>query len=171
MHIIILHQHYVLIYTRKTLYAFLNKMDTYDIQYFMKNIDPSLENNVFAANRIPIKVSLPMYLICNMDPDTKAGSHWVAMCIDSKGVGEFFDSFGRKPDKYQEDFFRKNCKRYVYNTNVIQNYLTSVCGMYSLVYIYCRFKGIKMYDFIKMFTNDTLRNDLLIKNVFERLFL
>lgn len=145
-------------------------MDTCEIEMCLKMIDPDLEFNVFAANRLPVNVSLPMYLISNLDPDTKPGSHWVAIYINSRGVGEYFDSFGRKPISYHEEFLKRNCKHYIYNGVEIQNCLTSVCGMYSLVYIYCRFNGMSMHNFVNKFSNNTLCNDYILKNIFVRLF-
>lgn len=145
-------------------------MNTQDIQKFMKKIDSRLEFNVFAANRIPVRVHLPCYLISNLDPDTKSGSHWIAIFINVDGVGEYFDSFGRKPTGYHTTFLERNTKRINYNSKVIQNYLSSVCGIYCLVYIHFRYKGISMSNFIKMFSNDTLYNDLLISEMLKTIF-
>nr|XP_034832232.1 uncharacterized protein F54H12.2-like [Maniola hyperantus] len=63
------------------------------------------------ANKIPIYLTPPAYLISNLDPDTKPGSHWVAIYVGTNGVGEYFDSFGRKPMDYHEMFLKTNCKK------------------------------------------------------------
>lgn len=145
-------------------------MDTEQIQKFMRKINPKIQNNVFAANRLPQNVSLPIFFISNLDPDFKPGSHWVAVFINSRGVGEYFDSFGRKPTKYHEMFLKRNTKQFFYNGKIIQNYLTSVCGIYCLVYIYFRSKGISMHDFVNMFSTDTLFNDFVVKEIFFNIF-
>lgn len=145
-------------------------MNTCNIKEFLKEIDPSFRNNVFAANRLPIRVSLPIYLISNLDPDTMPGSHWVAVYINNNGVGEYFDSFGRKPQGHLEQFLNKNCKYFVCNGKVIQNYLSPVCGMYCLLYIYCRHKSISMYEFINMFCNNTVYNDICLEMMFKDVF-
>ena len=36
-------------------------------------------------------------LVCNTDPSNRPGSHWIAIYVED-GRGEFFDSFGRRPN-------------------------------------------------------------------------
>lgn len=145
-------------------------MDTKQIEKYLTIIDPSIQYNVFAANRIPVYFTPPVYLISNLDPDTKPGSHWVAIYIDSKGIGEYFDSFGRKPTGSHEVFLKTNCKKWIYNNIVLQNYFSSYCGIYCLVYIYLKFNHVSMSQFIRMFCNNTLYNDQLVHNMFNFLF-
>lgn len=137
-------------------------MDTKEIQCFMKKIKPELEFSVYPANRLPIIVSEPCYIISNLDPDTKPGSHWVAMYLGHGGVGEYFDSYGRKPTSYHLSFLNRNTKRWAFNSDRIQNDFTSVCGQYCLVYLYFKFKGKTMTDFVRCFSKNTLCNDLLL---------
>jgi hypothetical protein len=33
--------------------------------------------------------------VCNTDPSTKPGRHWIAIYVDEDGGREYFDSFGR----------------------------------------------------------------------------
>lgn len=137
---------------------------------FLKHIHPGLEFNVFAANRLPIYVNTPIYLISNLDPDTRPGSHWVAIHINSNGVGEYFDSFGRKPTGYHQLFMQRNSRIWFYNNYQLQNCFTSVCGEYSLVYLYFRFKNISMLNLLNCFSFNTLQNDLLLREMFKSLF-
>ena len=53
-------------------------------------ISPNVRQTVFAANRLPLYVSLPSYIICNLDPDHLPGSHWIAIYISESGYGEYF---------------------------------------------------------------------------------
>ena len=145
-------------------------MDTYELQKFMRKINPQIEYNVFAANRLPIYSSLPIYVISNMDPDTKPGSHWVAIHIDADGVGEYFDSYGRKPIKMHEKFIKRNSKLWSYNNKQVQNYFTTVCGEYCLMYLYFRYRNMKMSDFLNIFSNNTLYNDLIVDEMFKTIF-
>lgn len=145
-------------------------MDTQEVQLHMRKIHPLLEYNVFAANRIPIHVKLPIFFVSNLDPDSKPGSHWIAIYIDEHGDGEYFDSFGRKPRGSHYLFLKTNCKKWVYNTQVVQNYLTSVCGEYCLLYIYFRINGVSFNNFLQMFSEDTLCNDVIINKIFKSLF-
>lgn len=145
-------------------------MDSREIQKFLKTINSSMKLNVFAANRIPVHVTLPFYCVSNLDPDTKPGSHWVAICIDKHGDGEYFDSFGRKPTGYHELFLITNCRKWNYNNKVIQNYISSNCGIYCLVFIYLRYSGVCMFNFTNMFTTNTVINDKIVNNLFKYFF-
>lgn len=145
-------------------------MDTREIQSFMGKIKPQLESNVYAANRLPITVSEPSYIISNLDPDTKPGSHWIAIYLGYDGIGEYFDSYGRKPTTYHLNFIKRNSRRWFFNSNRIQNDFTSVCGEYCLLYLYFKSKGKTMNDFVNCFSKNTLCNDLVLRNMFLYVF-
>lgn len=142
-------------------------MNTLEITKCLKKLCHLLEFNVYAANRIPIHVTQPFYMISNLDPDTRPGSHWIALYINNKGVGEYFDTFGRKPESYHLSFLRKNTNRWIYNHKVIQSVFSSVCGEYCLLYLYFKLRGMCMTDFIDMFTDDTFQNDIMLKQMFK----
>lgn len=146
-------------------------MDTQEMKYFMCKINWDIKSNVFAANRMPVFVQLPIYLISNLDPDYKPGSHWVAIYIDINGVGEYFDSYGRKPEGYHKMFLKRNTKKWSYNHNQLQSYFSSVCGKYCLVYLYFKMKNVKMVDFVnKFFSVNTISNDFIICKMFSFIF-
>jgi hypothetical protein len=56
---------------------------------------------VFSANTL---LQQPRPLVCNTDESTKLGQHWIAIYVDTNGRGEYFDSFGREPDKHLEAY-------------------------------------------------------------------
>jgi hypothetical protein len=141
------------------------------MQLCMNKISSSFKSNVFAANQIPIWVNLPAFIISNLDPDTKPGSHWVAIHVDVNGIGEYFDSFGRKPTGYHKLFLKRNAKRWFYNYKSLQNHFTSVCGEYCLVYLYFKYQGKTMYDFLTLFSNNSLCNDLVLRTLFKSVFM
>lgn len=146
-------------------------MDTNEIQLCMNKINTRFVSNVFAANRIPIWVNLPAFIISNLDPDYKPGSHWVAMHIDVNGIGEYFDSFGRKPTGYHKLFLKRNTKRWFYNHTSLQNQFTSVCGEYCLVYIYFKFQGKSMSDMLNLYSDNSLSNDLVTRKLFKSIYM
>lgn len=146
-------------------------MDTQEISFLLSKIDPKLMLNVFAANRIPMFDELPIFLVSNLDPDTKKGSHWIAIHIDKYGVGEYFDSYGRKPIGYHLDFLKRNAKKWIFNDKRIQNNFTSICGEYCLIYLYFKYMNKSMHNFVNIFTTNTLYNDLLLRNMFKIIFL
>lgn len=142
-------------------------MNTLQIQNYMKKICHSLEFNVFAANRIPIHVTTPFYMISNLDPDTKPGSHWVAICVNADGNGEYFDTFGRKPNGYHLTFLRRNTNCYIYNNKPIQSVFSSVCGEYCLLFLYFKLRGMCSRDFVTMFSENSIKNDVLLRLMFN----
>lgn len=145
-------------------------MDTVEIKQYLSKIDMSIESNVYAANRLPIHVHTPMYIISNLDVDTKPGSHWVAIHIDGNGFGEYFDSFGRAPQTYHRSYLKTNARMWNYNTNRIQNDFTTVCGEYCVMYIYYKYHGKSMYDFLKLFDDNTICNDITVDELFNTIF-
>lgn len=146
-------------------------MNTLEIREYLKKISHSLQYNVFAANCIPMHISTPVYMISNLDPSTKPGSHWVAIFIDINGIGEYFDTFGRKPNGYQLSFLRRNTYKWTYNNKIIQNIFTSLCGEYCLIYLYFRLRGITLENFVNFFDDNTFNNDILLSKMFQSFFM
>lgn len=142
-------------------------MNSLEIGKYMKKIHHALEWHVFAANRIPVHMTAPVYIISNLDPDNKPGSHWVAIHINTDGVGEYFDTFGRKPTSHHLSFLCKNTKKWIYNSNVIQSVFSSLCGQYCLLYLYFKLRGMSLNDFICMFSDNTIYNDVLLLEMFN----
>lgn len=142
-------------------------MNTLQIREYLKKIHHSLQYNVFAANCIPIHISTPVYMISNLDPNTKPGSHWVAIFIDINGFGEYFDTFGRKPDGYQLSFLRRNTYKWTYNNKIIQNIFSALCGEYCLLYLYFRLRGITLEEFVNFFGDNTYNNDILLNKMLQ----
>lgn len=145
-------------------------MDTIEIQTHLSKIHPSLEGNVYAANRLPVYVATPYYMISNLDPDTKPGSHWIAIHIDRNRIGHYFDSYGRKPTGYHLTFLNRNSRVWDFNCVRIQNDWTTVCGEYSIMYLYHKFQGKSTIDFIHVFGSNTVLNDILLYLWFRSCF-
>lgn len=146
-------------------------MNTIEIMECLFKINPSLRNNVYAANRLPIYIEAPTFLVSNLDSDKKPGSHWVAIHIDQSSVGQYFDSFGRSPEGTHRTFLNRNCRQWDYNNKRIQNDWTSVCGEYCVVYLYYKFYGKSMLEFTNIFqTDETVRNDILVYDMFKYYF-
>lgn len=145
-------------------------MDTIEIKQYLGRIHPSLSNNVYAANRLPLYVKTPSYLISNLDPDSKPGSHWIAIHIDRSGFGQYFDSYGRPPSTYHKEFLRRNARHCAFNRYRLQYDLSSVCGQYSLTYLHYKFYGHTLNDFLRLFGNNRLLNDIIVLKVFKWCF-
>lgn len=144
-------------------------MNTLEVQMSLRRIHPSLQSNVYPSNRLPLYAQVPALIICNLDPDSQPGSHWVAIHINVERVGEYFDSFGRKPIEAIEGFLRRNCCMWRYNSVTVQDYLSAVCGEYCLVYVYYKFKGMRLEDFLGNFTSDSANNDMVLVNLYRNI--
>lgn len=146
-------------------------MNTVEIKKCLYKIHPSLHNNVYPANRLPIHIEVPTFIVSNLDSDNQPGSHWVAIHVGKNNIGQYFDSFGRAPTGFHRAFLNRNCRMWDYNSKKIQNDLTSVCGEYCLVYLYHIFHGQSMKNFVKIFDRDeTLTNDAIVYDLFKSYF-
>jgi hypothetical protein len=80
-------------------------MKTSQIERLFKN-EP-LFQGVYSSDNLPDK---PGLLICNTDPSTKPGEHWISIFVDeSRGRGKYFDSFSRKPNEHFKLYMDTKC--------------------------------------------------------------
>lgn len=89
------------------------------------------------------------------------GEHWVALAIHADKSSEYFDSFGLPPDqeeimKYISANSHRGCS---YNTQMIQNPLSSTCGVYCVDFIVSRARGETLDGFVSSFKTNFLLND------------
>jgi hypothetical protein len=114
---------------------------------------------VFSVDTLP---NNPRLLVCNTDPSTKPGDHWIAIHVDDNGRGEYFDSCGRSPNEHFNRYMNANCISWTFNVKQLQSVVSAFCGFY--VVVYCKFKGrgLDMSIIILMFTSDTGFNDILV---------
>jgi len=63
-------------------------------------------DGVFSIDNLPDD---PHLLVCNTDPSYKPGRHWIAIYIED-GRGEFFDSFGHRPNIEFEHYMVIVCR-------------------------------------------------------------
>ena len=105
------------------------------------------------------------------DPSTKPGQHWIAIYIDTNGVGEYFDSYGLPPLVPQfMTFLKKNCTHLSYSTRALQGDLSTVCRQYATFYLLHRCRGLRMGKIINVFSNDTEDNDILVNDFIRKHF-
>ena len=134
----------------------------------LKNVPNFL--GVFSRDTLPQPKSLPFSLIANTDKRVESGTHWIAIFVDKSGRGEYFDSYGRKPfNKEFVQFLKKFSSNYTFNRTQLQCITCVTCGEYSCAYIILRTAGYSKEKFIKLFTDDTISNDIIIKEIFKTL--
>ena len=129
-------------------------MNTTEIEQLLAK-QPGFQG-VYSSDRLP---NNPRLLVCNTDPSWKAGEHWIAIYVDKNGRGEYFDSFGRRPDKHFERYLNANCSSWTFNKKRLQSSISSFCGFYCVLFVVLRVRG---FDLNKLFKNDTGYNDWLV---------
>lgn len=121
---------------------------------------------VFAENCLPQEIEFyPSGFIVNSDPDTKPGTHWLAFYFTTPEHGEFYDSFGRRPDFYSKKFvtfLNKNSQSWIYNKKELQSNITAVCGEHCIFYLMHRTRGVNMHSIVNLFSLDKQKNDQLV---------
>lgn len=118
---------------------------------------------VYPCDHLPLHVKGTAGFIINTDPCYLDGTHWVAVYIKN-GKGEYFDSYGRKPQREIEEFLKRTCPLgYTRLKKQLQSILSTVCGNYCLVYLAMKLKGYSTNDFLGMFSNNQFTNDFLVK--------
>ena len=140
-------------------------MNTKQIQTFMRqNVGPSFLG-VYARNRLPSVKKFPCSLICNTDPDTQLGQHWIAVYLDKYGNGEYYDSYGLPP-LYPEflHFMDENTGSWIWNAKQVQDRHSVVCGQHCIFYLIHRYMGLDMTEIISLFTDNFFENDAIVKH-------
>ena len=135
-------------------------MDNIHIERVLKH-QPNFQG-VFSSDTLP---TTPRLLVCNTDPARKPGEHWIAISVDKNGRGEYFDSFGRPPNKHFERYMNSNCKRWSFNKRQLQSRISAFCGYYCCTYIALKNRGYDMTKIVGMFINDTGYNDWLVHRI------
>ena len=120
---------------------------------------------VFASDELDFVVQKrPACLIVNTDPSYMPGTHWIAIYIDARGNGHYFDSFGRDVfcDQFVK-FLKMNVKRVYMNKSRLQSSDTFVCGIYCIYFLYHRVRGINQSEILKKFSmRNFIRNDKIV---------
>lgn len=92
----------------------------------------------------------------NIDTHKKPGSHWVACFIDNitKTV-EYFDSLGKQPNKYIQEFLFNFEENYTFKINKIAFQDTSnLCGLYSCWFTIMKLEGKTFEEIQEMNISD-----------------
>ena len=121
---------------------------------------------VFDKDELPTRMTTSSLYICNTDPSTKGGDHWLAIYFDSKRRGELFDSFGML--RFLEGEFVRfldcNSVSWIRNTKKVQHLLSDACGCHCILYSVYRCVGFDMNAIINRYTNNFMYNDSIVKS-------
>lgn len=142
-------------------------MDSLEIHRVLVNL-PNHTIGVYPSDMIPETWEKPVAFVFNTDNSKKPGSHWVAVYVDKKSRGHYFDSYGLKP--YIPDHIarlRKNCKTFRYNDHHLQSISSDVCGHFCIMFLFFMASGIEFQEFINLFSRDTHQNDAIVREFVE----
>ena len=130
--------------------------------------------------RIPIKgifsrnETKPLFhspCIINLDDFGSLGTHWVCCWHAKNGTYEYFDSFGLPPPlEWEKEMSVHGIKHFFRNDNQIQWKQSVRCGYYCLLFLNERNKGTSFVDILRMFTDDVLQNERIVRNYFYKIY-
>ena len=106
-----------------------------------------------------------------MDDFGSLGTHWVCCWPKGKGLYEYFDSFGLPPPlQWEKEMSMHGMTHFFINDNQIQWEQSVRCGYYCLLFLNERNKGTSFADILKMFSNDLLQNEKIVKIIFLKIY-
>ena len=110
-------------------------LTNFEIQSYYHN--ESRFNGVYSTDNLPDQVKDEAYVI-NLDEHSDIGTHWIALCVNSKTI-TYFDSFGvehipKEIKKFTKRFIDKFTDKYTIVTNIfrIKAYDSVICGIFVL---------------------------------------
>ena len=141
-------------------------MNTLEIEKILGAISPHFAG-VYARNKLPTcRLRVPCLMVCNTDPDTKQGQHWIAVYIDKERHGEYFDPYGIPPFHFDFiDFLKRQCKTWSYNHIRVQPLNSLTCGQYCIYYLVHREMGMTMRDITENLDSSTYLVDDFVQKL------
>ena len=112
------------------LMGYHHPLSTTEINYICFNLFGNKYTGTYASDRIPKRFK---YIIVNLDPSHKRGSHWVAMCNINNKI-YVYDSFGRKTNKILPTFKGKSIMS---DDDAEQKKLEINCGHRCISWLMC----------------------------------
>ena len=103
----------------------------------------------------------------NANPADRPGEHWIAISVDDRGNGQYFDSFGRAPLKRFDDYMNRRCRSWSYNRTQFQSAASEFCGDYCIVWCLLNSRNIDLCNLLS--SSDTGLNDSLIRSIIGRM--
>ncbi|PJE78540.1 hypothetical protein CI610_02510 [invertebrate metagenome] len=145
-------------------------MNTLEIELILQAVSPHFAG-VYARNTLPsCPLSVPSFMVCNTDPDNKQGQHWIAMYIDEKRRGEYYDPYGLSPFHLDFiNFLNRQCKTWIYNPVAVQHLNSLVCGQHCIYYLVHREMGMTMNDITEYLQSEWHANTYIVDDFVHHL--
>jgi hypothetical protein len=128
---------------------------------------------VTSIDEIPRTIKLKHFLICNLSPSDKPGSHWVAIVRSEKDTLEIFNSLGTKSLTLYNEYFNFRTKFNIeYNEEQFQSNESSSCGYFCIYFMVHRILNFDMsleHLLEHIFKSDFSINETLVTNFCNKL--
>ena len=144
------------------------QMDESEINKRLKNV-PNYIGTYAVDELSEIKVSFfPCFLIINLDSRIGGGTHWVAVGIYANELYVCDSLGGLIPDRIKPraliNFLHIfSLTRNLFITKQLQESFSGTCALYCITFVQQMSKFNCFGEFLRLFTNNLHRNDLLIK--------
>ena len=146
-------------------------LSNFDIDSIAKSLDIKIDG-IFMKNEMNFERQNGNYII-NLDDTGNDGTHWTSLII-KKNVSFYYDSYGCPPPEQIIEFCKRGKKQHLYyNTRVIQDLESELCGFYCLAFLKyvnnCKDLLKSSNDFSNMFDNtETDLNGFLLKGYLNK---
>ena len=133
------------------------RMETEDFFNFFKKL-PAINQHfvgVFPIVKLPTSMKKRTFLICNLDPSWKGGSHWITFFKTATNECEIFDSLGFRPETVVPYLKFKQKLSLVTSPTVLQSENSKLCGKFCITFC------------VERLLNPDLELDHLLEEVFS----
>jgi hypothetical protein len=114
-------------------------MNTLQLEKILADHLKSVYFGVCAEDQLPDTDVRPLAIIVNSDPSYEDGTHWSALYLFQNGTGEYFDSYGQPAEETVRNYLHIQAPLgWAYNTRLLQNLWSTVCGAYCVQYLEAR---------------------------------
>jgi hypothetical protein len=136
-----------------------NELDNHQLTQLLNHYQIPC-NGIYINGKMPTRLKNGNYII-----NLNGHSHWVALI--KHGIEYFyFDSYGVVAPAEVE---KKIGTTYIYNHKQLQDLESSSCGWFVIAFLRFmhqpEYKNILFESFVKLFTSDTIKNELVLKTL------
>lgn len=136
-------------------------MNGYEIKHALQSdtITNMWFTDVYASDQIKV-TRYPCAIVVNIDDSSQKGTHWIPMFVLNPDTIEVFDSFGRPPWELGANIskFVSKFVNIFYNDMQFQNIGTTVCGAYSIYYIWMKCQDFTLCEIQSILRRHTDRD-------------
>ena len=128
-------------------------MQTDQISHLLSRDPMMCPYDVVAKDCLPeIIDTYPNAIVCNTHDTDQPGEHWIAMYVDSKRHGDYFDPYGPEPQHIEfTNFMNEHCSEWAPNDRTLQSPMSTVCGQYCVAFLLLRCRNVSMHAFTRLY--------------------